>query len=182
MKKRWLILLVLFSGMSLPVHTQITDVTLELQAYPTGIIPGVRIERGFSGQHAVHLRLGYQFIDHRDLGVQDDEKGQGLGFSLGYKRYFRPEFRGWFLGAKSDIWWNQIDWTQRPGTITEVKGTADIVVLQPTLEGGYNFLLGNNWVLSPSVAFGWELNVVTNGREVGQGSIILAGILIGKRF
>ena len=183
MKLLWSIVLTI--GIFCHVHAQKTsvlDVDFEFQAYPTGLIPGLRIEKGFADQHAVHLRLGYQIIDHRDLGVQEDETGSGYGLTLGYKRYFRPDFSGWFVGVRSDVWFNQIDWKNRIGMSDETSGTSDIVVIQPTAEAGYLFEFGNNWIFSPSLAFGWEVNVQTEGEDVGEGSIILVGLNFGKRF
>lgn len=155
-----------------------TDLSLEFQAYPTGLIPGVRIEKNFSERHAVHLRLGYQIINHRDLGVQEDEKGSGFGFTLGYKHYFRDGYEGFFVGARNDIWLNTIDWIDNLGRT----GTTMITVIQPTLEAGYNFVLGDTWLFAPSVGFGFEVNVRTEGEPTGEGAILLVGFLVGKRF
>ncbi len=79
------------------------DVGVEIQAYPTGIIPGLRLEKGFAEKHAIHIRAGYNWIRHRDLGVHEDERGDGYGFTLGYKRYFSNDFQGWFLVIRNDI-------------------------------------------------------------------------------
>ena len=158
------------------------DIGLEVQAYPTGIISGLRIEKGFAGKHALHLRLGYNWIRHRDLGVHEDERGAGYGFTLGYKRYFSSDFQGWFLGLRSDVWWNKLDWKDNIDSATEVRGETNITVIQPTLKAGYSFLLANDWFFSPTLAFGYEVNVQTDGASVGEGAIVLLGIGIGKRF
>jgi len=60
-----------------------TDFNVELQVYPTGVIPGIRIENKIGEKTKVHLRLGLNIFDHRDLGVQDNESGWGYGFTLG---------------------------------------------------------------------------------------------------
>ena len=158
-----------------------TDLTIEFQAYPTGLIPGIRIDKGFGEKHAFHLRGALNLIDHRDLGVQDDERGSGFGGTFGYRYYLKPEFQGWFLGIRTDVWRNTIEWE----SLTDIPsaGTTKLWVVQPTLEGGYLFLLGNqSWVFSPSLGFGVEVNVVTEGAETGQGMILLVGFSIGKRF
>lgn len=160
------------------------DLNLEVQAYPTGIIPGIRLEKGFADQHAVHLRLGYNWIRHRDLGVHDDERGDGFGFTVGYKYYFKEGFEGWFLGLRDDTWFNSLDWEDYDGggNVT-ASGTSDIIVVQPTAEGGYTFTLGDgSWTFTPNVGFGFEVNVKTDGAEVGQGAILLLGVKIGPRF
>ena len=153
------------------------DVLFEFQAYPTGLIPGIRIEKSLGAKSAAQLRLGYNWIRHRDLGEHDDERGDGYGFSLGYKRYFRNNHDGFSLGLKNDVWWNTINWTDEPAS----SGTTDITVLQPTLELAYS-LIKSDIVFSPSLAFGFEWNVCTEGEPTGEGAILLVGVLIGKRF
>ncbi len=160
-----------------------TDFGFEMQAYPTGLIPGIYFEKTLGERHAIHLRLGYNWIRHRDLGVHEDERGDGWGFTLGYKRYFNQNFTGFFSTAKVDIWSNNLDWKDNIDTPIEIRGNTSITVLQPTLEIGYLFLLSkNNLTISPTVAFGYEVNVKTKGEPVGEGAILLLGIQLGKRF
>jgi len=160
---------------------QVLDITTEFQAYPTGLIPGLRFEKPFNEKNAVHLRLGYNWIRHGSLGVHDDERGDGFGFSVGYKRYLKPEYRSWYLGIKNDFWFNELDWEDLDA-FGSVTGTTRITVVQPTLEAGYLFLLKNDWIFSPSIAFGFEVNVRTQGAEVGEGAILLLGFNLGRRF
>lgn len=166
---------------------QISDIGAEFQVYPTGVLPGLRIDWALNNRSTLNLRTGLNIIRHRDLGVHEDERGLGVGFSLGYRRYFtsitQPLSR-WFLGLRSDIWFNAIDWKDHIGLTNEVKGTSNIVVVQPTLEGGYLFTLGTNkqFTLAPSIAFGFEINVANDGEEVGEGAILLLGISGGYRF
>ena len=178
MNKTLFCLLLLFPLLA----TAQTDVSLEFQAYPTGLIPGVRIEKNFNERSAVHLRLGYQLINHRDLGVHESEKGNGYGFSLGYKHYLKENHEGFFLGVRNDIWLNTIDWIDNIDTPSPITGTTMITVVQPTAEGGYTFLFGDNFLFAPSIGFGFEINVRTEGEPTGQGAILLVGFLLGKRF
>lgn len=159
------------------------DVNFEFQAYPAGLIPGLRLEKGFAQKNAASLRLGYQFIDHQDFGKHDDETGSGYGFTLGYKRYLKENFVGWFAGLRNDFWWNEIDWEDAVlGPAGLRIGTTDIFVVQPTVEAGYAFALGQNWVFSPALAFGFEVNVKTEGEPTGEGAIFLLGLNFGRRF
>ena len=65
----------------------------------------------------------------------------------------------------------------------EISGNTDIIVIQPTLEVGYLFLpFDSNLHISPTVSFGYEVNVRTRGEPVGEGAILLLGFQIGKRF
>ena len=158
------------------------DFGIEAQQYPTGFLLGIRSEIGLNKHHAVDVRIGYNLLDHQDFGVQEDEKGGGFGFTLGYRYYFQSQNTKWFLGARSDLWFNEVDWKDNIGQANEINGTTDVVVLQPTAIGGYRFLLNDHWVITPTLAFGAEINIKTDGEEVGQGSILLWGLNIGYQF
>lgn len=156
------------------------DFSFEFQAYLTGLIPGVRLEKNIGNDHSAHLRLGYNWIRHRDLGEHENERGDGYGFTLGYKKYFKDGHKGWNLGLKSDFWWNSIDWEDQLVTGQRI-GNTKITVIQPTLELSY--LVDNqSFIITPSIAFGYEWNVRTEGEPTGEGAILLIGIQIGKRF
>lgn len=177
-------LLLCFLGLATQHSAQdrIFDLGFEFQAYPTGLIPGLRLESGFGEQHAVHLRLGYNWLRHQGFGVHEDERGDGFGFTAGYKYYFKPGFQKWFLGVKNDVWWNEVDWKDNIGQSGEVSGTTNITVVQPTVEGGITLPVGDNWFFSPSLAFGFEINVVTEGEPTGEGPIVLLGFTFGRRW
>ena len=157
------------------------DISFEFQAYPTGVIPGIRVENLHGDKSASHFRIGYNKFDHRDLGVQDEEIGDGFGFSLGYKRYFKSGHNGWHWGVKSDIWWNSVDWASLDGSTVTNSGTTKITVIQPTAEIGYLFDF-ENFFITPNIALGFEWNVKTDGEPTGEGAILLLGVQLGKRF
>ena len=155
---------------------------LEIQAYPTGIIPGIRYEKNISEYSSVHFRLGYQWIRHRDLGMHDDERGIGYGFSIGYKQYFRSEYTGFSFSLRNDIWWNKIDWTTTELSPDPITGTTKVTVLQPTLLSEYSIRLNSGCTFIPSLGFGYEWNVRTDGEATGEGAIILIGISLCKKI
>lgn len=159
-----------------------SSIGIEIQAYPTGIIPGVRYERNISENSAVHFRLGYQWIRHRDLGKHDDEKGSGYGFSVGYKKYFSAKQSGFSLSLRTDIWWNEIEWTTIELSPDPIKGTTNITVLQPTLLLEYQVRIKSEFNLIPSLGFGYEWNVRTEGEPTGEGAILLIGVGISKKL
>ncbi|MEM1322638.1 MAG: hypothetical protein AAGG75_20405 [Bacteroidota bacterium] len=178
-KKQLFVLLLLLSGLT--AFGQV-DLGIEFQAYPTGLMPGVRAEFGLDDKQAVHIRLGYNIVRHRDLGEHDDERGGGFGGSLGYRRYFGAERSGWFAGVRGDVWFNDVDWKDNIGEVDEVRGNTDVVVVQPTAEAGYRFGFGERWFFAPSIALGAEINIKTEGADVGQGAVLLLGFSIGKRI
>ncbi len=158
-----------------------TDITFEFQAYPTGLIPGLRIEKNFKEKYAAHLRIGYNWVRHRDLGEHKDERGDGYGFTLGYKRFFKEDYQGFFLGARNDFWWNEISWEDTDEQGTPTSGQTKITVVQPTLEAGFALLKGN-FLFTPTAAFGFEFNVKTEGEATGEGPILLLGFNLGLRI
>ena len=182
---RYSILLFAFSLFSITAYNQngAFDLGVEFQAYPTGLIPGIHLELGISEKDAIQGRVGYNIVRHRDLGVQDDETGGGFGFTLGYRRYFKPQRSGIFIGARSDLWFNEVDWIANIDSPDEIRGTSNVTVLQPTAELGYVVHIGEKGVFfSPNIALGAEININTDGAEIGQGAILLLGFSFGKRF
>lgn len=157
------------------------DIGLEIQVYPTGVIPGLRAERALNAHHALQARVGYQRIRHEDFGVLDDERGDGAGFSIGYRYYKQTSHAGWSFSARTDLWFNRLDWTDNPGAANEQTGTTRVTVLQPTVGVGYTLLHGD-FALTPTLSFGREINIDTDGAEVGQGAIWLVGLEWGVRF
>lgn len=159
------------------------DLGLEFQAYPTGILPGVRIEKNFGQRHAAHLRLGANIFDHRHLGKHHTEVGNGFGFTMGYKRYFAENHERFFIGLRNDVWFNEVKWEKDklPKPPIQMTGLTKITVIQPTLEGGFTFVK-NQFFLAPTFAFGFEINVKTDGEPTGEGAILLLGVGAGYRF
>lgn len=147
-----------------------SKLNFEFQAYPTGLIPGLRYEYALDDDSRVLFRLGYNWIRHRDLGVHDDERGDGYGFTIGYtKRISKFD-----LSLKNDFWWNSIDWEDNVQDPFGEHGHTKITVLQPTLEAAY--VVSEKF--RPSIAFGYEWNAKTDGQETGQGAILLIGFMI----
>ncbi|MCB9231873.1 MAG: hypothetical protein H6581_09435 [Bacteroidia bacterium] len=154
------------------------DLGIEFQAYPTGLIPGLRADLGIGDRNSFDLRLGLQLIDHQDFGVHENETGSGFGFSLGYRRFLQKKVqKGLFVGLRNDFWFNAIDWQDGIGTAGAQSGRSRIMVVQPTVRLGWLFILAQEKLaLAPAVSFGYEINVITHGEPVGQGSILLAGL------
>ncbi len=160
------------------------DFGIEVQVYPTGVIPGLHLQKAISPYSAMNLRLGYQQINHRDLGVHESEIGSGFGFTIGYRQYFREGHDGFVLDARNDFWWNTLNWKDNIDSFDELRGQSKIIVAQPTLKGGYSIVFGqkDDYVFTPTIAFGYEINVKTEGSPVGEGAILLLGIELMQRF
>lgn len=149
----------------------------EMQAYPTGFIPGVRGDLFFSDFSKMHFRLGYNVVRHGDAGVHDDERGGGPGFAIGYDILPFSSHR-WMFGVRSDLWFNEIDWYDRGIQLPNVTGTTNVTVLQPTIQAGYRIPFGETMELWPTLAVGYEFNIKTEGAAVGHGAILLVGVAL----
>lgn len=154
---------------------------IEFQAYPTGIIAGLAADVPIGTKSFVHIKGGTNIFDHRDLGEQDSEEGNGYGLTLGYRRFFSETLTKWRLGIKSDLWFNKVDWSNINEDDTTTEGTTDITVLQPTAELSYVFNNGS-LVFAPHIAFGMEWNIKTDGLPTGEGPILLLGFQLAKVF
>ena len=183
----------------------IIDLGIEFQIYPTGIMPGLRIETNLSQKDAINLRIGMNFFDHKDfpkkagINKHDSEIGYGYGFSLGYRHYFWKGLKNLYFGVRSDLWFNKVYWSKKNPDFyycdssqpclqyvpnPTIKGESNIVVLQPTIEAGWLFEMGKNKniFIAPDIAFGYEWNAIVKGEQTGYGFIFLAGISAGYRF
>ncbi len=147
----------------------------EIQAYPTGIIPGVVWYKKISPKSFIHVRLGYNYIRHGDAGLHQDERGDGWGGSLGYDRRIKIRGLNWMVGARCDLWRNNLEWQNNIGGPNHVSGISDVTVLQPTVRISYPIKSGNNF-LQPTLSFGSEINIKTQGEDVGEGLILLIGL------
>ncbi len=146
---------------------------LEVQGYPAGGIFTAQLEAGRGARWALLVSGGVNLTDRGDFGEHDDEEGEGGGGGIALRYHPRGSGRGWFVGARADLWRLSIDWTD-PGR----SGNTKVTVLQPTGLAGYRFPVGGGMVLDVSAALGAEINVRTNGEDVGDGAIVLLGVAL----
>jgi hypothetical protein len=147
---------------------------LEIQAYPTGVIPGVRYEWQTTEWDVVFARLAYNFTERSDFGEHDDESGGGPGLGFGWRHWKDRMAEGWHYGARLDIWDLNIDWEDNGPPVRT--GETDIIVVQPSLEAGYSWLKPGGARLDVTAGLGGEFNVDTDGEDVGEGVIALIGL------
>lgn len=145
----------------------------EIRAYPAGLVPGVVLGYHLSPQTELALTAGANITDRRDWGEHENEEGRGFGGGLRYTYFFEDGISGWFTGVVADIWRLEIDWEDDNETRS---GVSNITVLQPTGRGGYRFNLNESISLDATAALGAEINISTDGEDVGQGAILLIGI------
>lgn len=147
---------------------------IEFQFYPAGTIINAKANWPLSDKSEIIGKLGYNIAQRQNFGEHDKEEGGGPGFTLAYKQYLKSGRFGWFVEARMGMWFLDIDWQDNaPNRV----GNTDISVFQPTLGIGYDFLINDNKIkLGLLVAFGYEVNIITSGEEVGQGGISLVGL------
>lgn len=154
-----------------------TDVGGEFQWYPDGSITSLHFAFNAKLHSSVNFRFGYNKTNRGDNGKHADEKGNGWGGSVGYRYYFKPFPYKFFIGSRLDLWKMKINWKD-----ALVSGTSKTSTLQPTFEVGYTFIINSQVFITPSFANGFELNIKTDGQEVGHGLITLLGISMGVRL
>lgn len=154
----------------------------EYNYYPAGHIVGVQLETPFKTTvHSFNARIAYNMSDRKDFsGLNDNEKGGGFGASLGYRYYPLKHCSGLYTGFRADIWNMKIQWIDNSEQLKE--GSTKIVVFQPTFELGYLFQIGEMWDLGTAFVNGFEINIRTEGEEVGQGWITLWQIRLSRRI
>jgi len=160
------------------------SVGFELQRYPVGTIGSVVYRHPLGERSLFHAGLGYNDADREDEGEFDDEQASGLGISAGYRRFRDNDQRGWSYGGRVDLWSLDVDWIDQLGTPGENRGTSDSWVLQPTAVVARGWTPGErrSWLIELTLALGAEINVSTDGPDVGQGAIVLGGVSLHRRL
>lgn len=153
----------------------------ELQLYPAGVIAGAHFQYALGRHDALTWRIAGNVTERGDFGEHDDESGSGFGGGIGWRRVI-PDGGpgdGWVVGARVDVWDLEVDWKDDNPTR---RGTTETLVVQPTLEGGYRFDLGDGWRAQLMAGLGVEINTDVQGEDVGEGAILLAGITFLRDF
>ncbi len=154
-----------------------TRADVAVEVYPAGLISTVGVRHRLDERDEISFRVGHNETDRQDFGEHDDETGSGPGFGLGYRSYFHEGREGAFWGGRIDTWWLEIDWEE-----DGEEGTTDVVVLQPTAELGYAWPLAEGLYFTTHLALGAEINVDTDGEDVGEGAIGLLGVALTYGF
>ncbi len=128
--------------------------------------------------HSIILRGGYTNLEPNNI-IDNSEKGNGWNASIGYRYY--PNIRPYkfYIGTKIELSDLKIDWSRFIGA-----GTTKILVLQPTIETGYTFLINDLFFITPNIGAGYQTTINTNGSAVtyGNGFIPVIGISTGFRL
>lgn len=173
----------------------IIDLAVELQASPTGIIPGITLSTNLTSRDALSLRLAANLFDNKDLAFQaginnhKSEKGFGYGASLGIKHYFLADIKKLYGGFRLDIWKNEVQWSNNiysdcEDCINENNGgISELETIQPSIMLGWlvEFGKNKNFFISPEIALAYEWNASVKGEETYYGPKFLVGVSLGYR-
>lgn len=144
----------------------------EIRGYPSGAILSAGLGRGFGDNYYASAHGAYNFVDRGSNGEFQNEDGGGFGFGATVDKFFQPGQTGWFVGGRAELFFLEIDYRD-PG----VSGSSDITVFQPTARAGYGWqFAGGKYGLVAALSLGAEINVATDGPEVGEGAIVLGGL------
>lgn len=144
---------------------------VSIQHYPAGIISCLTFENYISQKASLMFRLGLNYADRQDFSpYNDNEKGKGFGGSMGYRRHFELKKGQIVGGLHCDIWNMWINWKNDIGEPNYTEGQSYTLVIQPWIEGGYLLNLKSLPIqVGITTGFGREINVITEGKAVGQG-------------
>ena len=130
-------------------------------------------------QDLYYARVAGNFTDRQDFAEHDRETGHGGGLGAGWRHYLTPwtnrsEARpnGWQYGVRLDLFALRISYRD-PGPRF---GHSNILVLQPSAEFGYGWSTPGLGRLELNLGLGAEINVNTDGEDVGEGAIALLGL------
>ncbi len=167
---------------------------IEYNYYPAGHMIGLQSELAIlrnshkeafaNPHHSINLRLGVNIARRKDFsGLNDDERGWGPGISVGYRYYvsknWRAGYAGLYAGIRTDYWHMNIDWKDAKHNPTS--GTTQIGVLQPKIELGYKWPI-RQYDIILGLSNGFEINVISKGKDVGQGFISEGQLVIARRL
>lgn len=167
---------ILFISSSFAQNSEKIELGAEVQWYPAGWLLGPVFQYHHRPNHVFFAKLGINLADRHDWsGLNDDERGIGFGGSLGYRCFLRKDKSTPFIGTRGELYNTNIHWKNDIGKTTETSGTTKIIVYQPSFEVGYWFKPQNSkWSYTLSAGAGIEINILTRGRQVGEGGMWLS--------
>jgi hypothetical protein len=150
----------------------------QLQVYPAGIIPVITAEIPLTYTSSLLLRAGLNIADRKNFSPYNDhESGQAYGGTIGLRKSWAKKKAAIKGGLNCDLWNMTINWSNNIGQINETRGSTHTFVVQPYIDCGYYYPLGNRIEASGGLGFGREINVITEGKKVAQGW--MGSLLIG---
>lgn len=151
---------------------------IHLQAYPAGMIRTIAVEIPTGQRAFILMRAGMNFANRKDFSpYNDNEVGQGVGGTLGYRLQFYAGKGSVKTGLNFDIWNMRIQWKNDIGKSYESQGHTFTMVAQPWVDAGYYLPFAQEkFEAFLGLGFGREINAITLGKIVAadwMGSVFL---------
>lgn len=147
---------------------------VEANAYPTGQLIGPRGELRLAERGALSGRAAIHFADRGDDGEHDREDGSGYTGGIGWRQWLDDYGDDWFVGARLELSRLALGWTDDGPP--ERSGNSNVTIVTPFIEGGYSWAFENDLRLDLFASLGREVNVDTDGADVGEGAILMVGV------
>lgn len=179
MKKLAVILLISFSSSAVSAQMaeigyNTNDIGAEFQYYKDGQFIGLHLAHNAKLHHSFHAEIGYYIAGDPTSTSYSNHNNGGLGAGLGYRYYFLLRPRGFFIGAKANLF------TYKVATQTLMEYTSKIFI--PSLETGYMFLVNDMFFITPSVSFGYKTNLESEFKLDEEKTVALFGISCGFKL
>ena len=153
------------------------DIGAEYHHYSGGNIYNLHLAFNAKLHNSFVIRLGYNIVNENYSADYQNEEGGGITGGVGYRYYFRYKPYGFFIGARTEIWSMNIDWTKSLAT-----GTTKSTFFIPAFETGY-MLVANDWLfLTPSVSVGSRINLKSDVASLKDGLVVLYGVSAGVKI
>ncbi len=143
--------------------------------------PSINLQAAFNAKihHSLVLSVGAKTAYRPITGTHDNEKGKGWGGALGYRYYFSVLPKGFYLGARAELW--------KMGmyrTASESLPSVDVLIAQPNAEAGFTGLINDIFFITAYVRYGKQITLSSPGDKFnyGNGAVTSAGISAGWRF
>lgn len=156
-----------------------TDIGAEFQWYEDGKFIGLHLAANSKLHHSFHATIGYYIAGDPTASFYYNQTNGGLGGGLGYRYYILLKPRGFFIGAKADLFTHKV--TLKTQTLM-VEGPYTSMIFIPSLQTGYLILINDRFFITPTAGFGYKTNLQSKLSADEKKSLALFGISIGAKF
>ncbi|MBL0233398.1 MAG: hypothetical protein IPQ08_07005 [Chitinophagaceae bacterium] len=143
--------------------------------------PGINLQMAFNAKihHSIITSIGYKEAWRPIPNTHNNEKGKGIGVSLGYRYYFGIIPKGIFLGVRTHLWSMGMY-----KTADNMAANSNLVIAQPSAEIGYTAVVNDLVFFSFYYSTGKQFQVSAADKSYGygKGSVSAFGISGGVRF
>jgi hypothetical protein len=146
------------------------EIGAEIQLYPAGFMPTITANVFLKEKLALRFRLGGNFANRSGFSIYNDKEiAKGFGATFGAQRFISYWNGQFIFGLYVDGWNMWTAWEDNTETPNPKSGTTYNLVIQPWINAGYLYQVSKKWNAGITIGAGREFNVITNGKNVGEG-------------